>query len=921
MGRRPTIGGQVGEAVRSVVNVVQGIEDLVAAGTGEEEGEVDALPTGVQGETVVVGGDAGTQMTLVGVGGSGGGASQVAVLIVVVEEGLAGGAFDTGEFIAVQVPGGIALLETGHGTVVAYADTGQTVLQRGVQVGYLVLQGGEVAGHAVEEVADLVLPADFHLDALVVHVTRVHRGGAHAHDRGSGDTRHDEVLGPLVEPVQVHGEAVAQEAQVKTHVELFGGLPLQFLVAGHRGSVADDVLPGAVGILHAGRVLTRAGDVVGVGVAAQTGDGTVLAPAQTELGEGDHLTETHEERLFGEGPTGGNGREEAPPHGLGKDGEVGGVGTEGGLYVILVQVAPANTAEIGILVAEVLHAATHALGSGRGGLADVVEQRVVPLETEVDDTVGVGTADTGGGTVAAALREGYTGHGAQVVLAELVHPVGEVLPLVVDGIVGTGAHGHVILLGVALVVIVVVAVAVAVAGAQAVTQTGGQGDIPEGLEVDGGGTVDVEALGDGVGTVALHQRMHVLGDVELGDTVVVAVFVLEEYLAVGQIVLHEHRQVVRGVVGGSHRVQLQGGEHGGAVVGTFGNAAGLVVFHLVVGGHFQPGLELPGAVHHAGDTVVHVGLALEHTVVGQVGSGEVEVSAVVAGAEGEVMVVHQGILIGFLEPVGVGLLVPLGVDVLQGNVALLHVELDEFLGVHHLGGLAQALGRELIAVADLAVAPTLAGGDHDHAVTGLGAVDGGGGAVLQHFHRFDVVRVDSGDGVGDTAVHNIQRVGIVVGGDTTHADGRGCARTGRRGEGLHTGGLAAEGLLRRGDGSVLDVLGLHLGNGARDIGFLLHAVTHDDGLFDHLGVGKHLDVDGFRLGGHEFLGDVTHGGEFDDRPGRNREGEAAVQIGDGAVGGALLDDTGGDHRLVLVVYNDTGNSHPLLRGERPSHEE
>ena len=174
------------------------------------------------------------------------------------------------------------------------------------------------------------------------------------------------------------------------------------------------------------------------------------------------------------------------------------------------------------------------------------------------------------------------------------------------------------------------------------------------------------------------------------------------------------------------------------------------------------------------------------------------------------MVVHEGVLVGLADPVGIGLLVPLGINVVKGETALLQIELEVLLGVHDLRGPAKALGRQLIGVADLAVALTAAGRDHDHAVTGFCAVNGGGGTVLQHFHGFDIVGVDTCDRTGDTAVDDIQRVGVVVGGNTADTDGRGSTRSGGRSECLHTGGLALEGLLGGCDGTVGDVLGLHL---------------------------------------------------------------------------------------------------------------
>ena len=319
-------------------------------------------------------------------------------------------------------------------------------------------------------------------------------------------------------------------------------------------------------------------------------------------------------------------------------------------------------------------------------------------------------------------------------------------------------------------------------------------------------------MGIAVGAVTHDARVHVLGRIEEGSGVVVAVLVLKQVAAGVQIGLHVGRELIRSVGRRGQRVELQGGEHRGTVVGTFGDAAGLVVLDLIVGLDLQPGLEFPAAVHHEGDTLVDIGVTHEHTVVVQVGSGNVEVAAIVAGAERQVVVLHQGVLVGVSQPVGVGLEIPVGVEVIEAVTAVLDEVLHVLLGVHHLGHVVQALGGQLVGVADPAFALAAAGRDHDHAVTGFGTVDGGGSTILQDFHRFNIVRVDTRDGVGTATVHDVERVGGTVGGDTTNLDARRGARTGGAGEHLDTGGLALEGGFRRGDGTVLDILGLHLGD-------------------------------------------------------------------------------------------------------------
>ena len=462
------------------------------------------------------------------------------------------------------------------------------------------------------------------------------------------------------------------------------------------------------------------------------------------------------------------------------------------------------------------------------------------------------------------------------------------------------------------------AVAVAVARGEAVAQAGGDGQLFDRTEVQRGRTVDVETFAHGVRTVALHERVHVLGEVELGDTVDAALFVGQEHLALLEIVEDEVGFLALLVHDRGHRVELEGCQDSGAVVGTLGDAAGLVVFHLVVGLDVQPGLEFPGGVHHARHAVVHIGVAHEHTVVVQVGTRDVEASLVVAGLEGQVVVVHEGILIGSAEPVGVGLLVPLAVHVVEADGAFLEVVLEELLGVHHLRGLAEALGRQLIGIADLALALAFAGGDHHHAVTGLSTVDGGGGTVLQDLHRLDVVRVDAGDGTGESTVHHIQRVGVVVGGNTADTDSRRGTRAGGRSEGLHTGGLALQGGLRRGDRTVGDIFRFDLGDSAGDVGFLLDTVTHDDGFLEHFGVGEQLDVEGHGLFGHEGLCLEADVRELDDGTCRDGDGIHTVEVGGHAVRGSLLDDADTHERFVVIVNDLSGERHLGLCVQRPA---
>ena len=294
-----------------------------------------------------------------------------------------------------------------------------------MQVGHLVLEGGEVTAHAIVEVADLVSPLELEFKTGVADITGIDRGSGDTHDGGRSDAGHNEVLGHLVEPVRAEGEAVAQEAQVQTEVQLLGGLPLKFFVTGGRRGVAQQVLETV-----AGRIVTRGGDHVGIAVTAQAGEGAVLSPGGTELGEVDHILERSEERFLRNGPTHGDGREIPPAHGLGEDGKVGRIRTEGSLHIVAVQIVPVCTGEVGKLAGDGRGGTAH----GRNGIrrmgAEVIEQRIVLRDTQVVVTAAIASAHG----EAAGAGEGRTQHQVHGMLADVLVPVGEVLPLVIHRI-------------------------------------------------------------------------------------------------------------------------------------------------------------------------------------------------------------------------------------------------------------------------------------------------------------------------------------------------------------------------------------------------------------------------------------------------------------------------------------------------------
>ena len=88
----------------------------------------------------------------------------------------------------------------------------------------------------------MVAPAEFELEALVLHVTSVDGRCLTADDERRCGARHEQVLGLLDEVVDAEGQASAEEDTVETEVQLLRGLPFQLVVTHRCGSNALSVL-------------------------------------------------------------------------------------------------------------------------------------------------------------------------------------------------------------------------------------------------------------------------------------------------------------------------------------------------------------------------------------------------------------------------------------------------------------------------------------------------------------------------------------------------------------------------------------------------------------------------------------------------------------------------------------------------------
>ena len=196
-------------------------------------------------------------------------------------------------------------------------------------------------------------------------------------------------------------------------------------------------------------------------------------------------------------------------------------------------------------------------------------------------------------------------------------------------------------------------------------------------------------------------------------------------------------------------------------------------------------------------------------------------------------------------------------------------------------------------------------GDEHNTVRCTGTINSTGSSILEHLDTLDVVRVQEIDAASRETIYNVEGLGVVDGTDTTDTD----LCTGIRSTGAldnrNTGGHTLQDIVHTGLSGGLEVLGGDAGNGGGHHRFLLHTITDDDGLFQHLGIV--LEDDSQCLIGRyrkltAFIAQASH---FHDGTGLDAEGESSVRTGHGTVGGSLLDDESAHDGLVGIVQNCT----------------
>ena len=352
----------------------------------------------------------------------------------------------------------------------------------------------------------------------------------------------------------------------------------------------------------------------------------------------------------------------------------------------------------------------------------------------------------------------------------------------------------------------------------------------------------------------------------------------------------------------------------------------------------------------AGETVEARGLQV--AVLIEVTDGEV-VIALVGGAAGGEVILHTGARVdGLVEPVevilvaledvgigdelavleefGVGLVEDVELEALGDEVGIgvscsslrgvaivvLAVVLEgEPLDVHELTCVGEVVLGDTTVVgtgggAELdrhAALVALLGGDEDDTVGCAVAVQGGGGGILEDGHGLDVGRVEVGEvtAVGNSVDHVEGRGATVDGTVTADHDGRVGTGVTEGAVDLHAGDGAFEGACNAGYGSVGNLLGTHLRDGAREGRPLGRAVCDGhDGLLQRFAVRGHDRVD--RSGDGEFLGLHTDEGENEDPRTGGDVGDdvVTVEIGHGSNLGALHEHGHSGKRLSVLVEGD-----------------
>ena len=204
----------------------------------------------------------------------------------------------------------------------------------------------------------------------------------------------------------------------------------------------------------------------------------------------------------------------------------------------------------------------------------------------------------------------------------------------------------------------------------------------------------------------------------------------------------------------------------------------------------------------------------------------------------------------FLLPVNVG------TTVLQRDAIVLCI-LAQLAGSSHIVGLEDVVECSITIIGHVgSLFTTVFGGDDDHTISSLRTIDGCCSSITEHIDAFDIVgrnhrNVDAGN-----AVNNIVRLHSgtrTQRRSTTQRDGGSAVRVGCR-RNNQSGNLTLQHLTGIGEDTLVQVFGLHGGNGRCDVLTLHGTITNDNNLIQELVVFLQRDafacVDGLSFKAH-----------------------------------------------------------------------
>ena len=156
---------------------------------------------------------------------------------------------------------------------------------------------------------------------------------------------------------------------------------------------------------------------------------------------------------------------------------------------------------------------------------------------------------------------------------------------------------------------------------------------------------------------------------------------------------HVGRHILGGLeVNRGERVDDDGSEEGSAVLVRASEVGLLVTLDGSVGSDLEPGFDLVVGVDLGGEALVHILVALGHTVLVHVVEGEVVGSAVITALGTDGVAPGDTLSVEDVSPVGIGDTVPhtASDELLAGTeLAGLVLPVDELLGVQHFGAVCE----------------------------------------------------------------------------------------------------------------------------------------------------------------------------------------------------------------------------------------